>query len=189
MPNVMHDASTAAATAMSQPASESPVRESEYGDLSTLLSDLIAEQTDFIANISNFAALLFNKLPQLNWVGFYLLHGTDLVLGPFQGKPACSLIATGEGVCGKAALQRVAVLVPDVRAFPGHIMCDEGSRSEMVLPLFKDGRLVGVLDMDSPVLNRFDSTDSECVQQLLQQLMDGTMVPEWRLAPAAARAT
>lgn len=154
-----------------------------YRQLGEQLSELIAEQSDFIANLSNFAALLFNSLPQLNWVGFYLLHGTDLVLGPFQGKPACSLIATGEGVCGKAALQRAAVLVPDVRAFPGHIMCDEQSRSEMVLPLFKDDRLVGVLDMDSPVLNRFDPTDSECLQRLLRQLMAGTDVPEWRLTP------
>ncbi len=185
----MQHASPFAAAAMSQTASQSPAQESVYGDLGARLSELIAEQTDFIANISNFAALLFNSLPQLNWVGFYLLHGTDLVLGPFQGKPACSLIANGEGVCGKAALQRAAVLVPDVRAFPGHIMCDEMSRSEMVLPLFKDGRLIGVLDMDSPVLNRFDSSDSECVQRLLQQLMDGTLVPQWRLAPSAAPAT
>lgn len=154
-----------------------------YAQLGERLSELIAEQTDFIANLSNFAALLFNALPQLNWVGFYLLHGTDLVLGPFQGKPACSLIATGEGVCGKAALQRAAVLVPDVRAFPGHIMCDEQSRSEMVLPLFKEDQLVGVLDMDSPVLNRFEPADSESLQHLLRQLMRGTEVPEWRLTP------
>ncbi len=159
-------------------------RAAAYGQLGERLAELIAEQTDFIANLSNFAALLFNGLPQLNWVGFYLLHGTDLVLGPFQGRPACSLIATGEGVCGKAALQRAAVLVPDVHAFPGHIMCDEQSRSEMVLPLFKGDHLVGVLDMDSPVLNRFDAADSECVQRLLQQLMGGTDVPEWRLTPA-----
>lgn len=174
---------------MSQPASpavsqaQPSSRTDLYEQLGKQLCGLIADQTDFIANLSNFAALLFNTLPQLNWVGFYLLHGTDLVLGPFQGKPACSLIATGEGVCGKAALQRAAVLVPDVRAFPGHIMCDEQSRSEMVLPLFKEDRLVGVLDMDSPVLNRFDATDSECLQRLLRRLMDGTDVPEWRLAP------
>jgi L-methionine (R)-S-oxide reductase len=155
-----------------------------YAELGEQLAELIAEQTDFIANLSNFIALLFHGLPQLNWVGVYLLHGTDLVLGPFQGRPACSLIATGEGVCGRAALQRAAILVPDVRAFPGHIMCDEQSRSEMVLPLFKSERLVGVLDLDSPVLNRFEATDSECIQRLLQQLMAGTEVPEWRLAPA-----
>ena len=159
-----------------------------YAQLSDRLSELIAGQTDFIANISNFAALLFSSLPQLNWAGFYLLHGTDLVLGPFQGKPACSLIASGEGVCGQAALKRAAVLVPDVRAFPGHIMCDELSRSEMVLPLIKDGRLVGVFDLDSPELGRFDTTDSEQIQRLLQQLMAGTVVPESRLAPASTPA-
>lgn len=155
-----------------------------YDALAVRLTGLIAGQTDFIANISNFAALLFTSLPELNWVGFYLMHGNDLVLGPFQGKPACSLIALGDGVCGQAALRRAAVLVPDVQAFPGHIMCDEASRSEMVLPLFKDGRLVGVLDMDSPLLGRFDSFDSERIQQLLQLLMGGTVVPEFRLAPA-----
>jgi len=161
----------------------------QYAQLGERLSQLMHGQTDFIANISNFAALLFNSLPQLNWAGFYLLHGTDLVLGPFQGKPACSLIASGEGVCGQAALKRAAVLVPDVRAFPGHIMCDEASRSEMVLPLLKDGRLVGVLDLDSPDLSRFDAADSEHIQRLLQQLMAGTTVPESRLAPASAPAS
>jgi GAF domain-containing protein len=159
-----------------------------YAQLSAQLRELIADQTDFIANISNFAALLFTSLPQLNWAGFYLLHGSDLVLGPFQGKPACSLIASGTGVCGQAALQRVAVLVPDVRAFPGHILCDELSRSEMVLPLIKEGRLVGVLDLDSPELARFDSADSEHIQRLLKQLMAGTVVPESRLAPASTPA-
>jgi GAF domain-containing protein len=188
VPACLHATAAPALRAMSQAASAPPSRAAIYGELAERLSELIAEQTDFIANLSNFAALLFNTLAQLNWVGFYLLHGTDLVLGPFQGKPACSLIATGEGVCGKAALQRAAVLVPDVRAFPGHILCDEMSRSEMVLPLFKEARLVGVLDMDSPVLNRFDATDSECVQRLVQQLMTGTLVPEWRLTPSSAPA-
>jgi L-methionine (R)-S-oxide reductase len=157
---------------------------SVYEKLRSELPDLIGNQTDFLANISNFAALLFNTLPSLNWAGFYLLRGTDLVLGPFQGKPACSCIAMGDGVCGTAALQRAAVLVPDVHAFPGHIVCDEASQSEMVLPVFKDGRLVGVLDLDSPLSGRFDETDRDSIQQLLQTLMDGTVVPEFRLAPA-----
>jgi GAF domain-containing protein len=148
------------------------------------LRKLIAGQTDFLANISNFAALLFTHLPDLNWAGFYLLRGTDLVLGPFQGKPACSCIAVGDGVCGTAALQRAAVVVPDVHAFPGHIVCDEASQSEMVLPVFKDGHLVGVLDLDSPLSGRFDETDRDRIQQLLQTLMDGTVVPEFRLAQA-----
>jgi aspartyl-tRNA(Asn)/glutamyl-tRNA(Gln) amidotransferase subunit A len=127
-----------------------------YARLLTQLRALIAEQTDFLANISNFAALVFTTLPDLNWAGFYLLRGTDLVLGPFQGKPACSCIALGDGVCGTAALKRAAVLVPDVHAFPGHIVCDEASQSEIVVPVFKDGSLIGVLDMDSPMPSRFD---------------------------------
>ena len=136
-----------------------------------------------MANISNFAALLFNSLPDLNWAGFYLLRGSDLVLGPFQGKPACSCIAVGDGVCGTAALQRAAVLVPNVHAFPGHIVCDEASQSEMVLPVFKNDRLIGVLDMDSPKLGRFDDVDRDNIEALLRILMQGTEVPEFRLTP------
>jgi GAF domain-containing protein len=154
-----------------------------YESLRSELGKLITDQNDFLANISNFAALLFSSLPNLNWAGFYLLRGSDLVLGPFQGKPACSCIAMGDGVCGTAALQRAAVLVPNVHAFPGHIVCDEASQSEMVLPVFKDSRLIGVLDLDSPQLGRFDDTDREQIEALLRMLMDGTEVPEFRLAP------
>ena len=154
-----------------------------YESLVRALRELITDQTDFLANISNFAALLFSSLPNLNWTGFYLLRGSDLDLGPFQGKPACSCIAMGDGVCGTAALKRAAVLVPNVHAFPGHIVCDEASQSEMVLPVFKGDRLIGVLDLDSPQLGRFDDTDREHVEGLLRILMDGTDVPEFRLAP------
>ncbi len=154
-----------------------------YDRLGHALRELIAGQTDFLANISNFAALLFSGLPDLNWAGFYLLRGTDLVLGPFQGKPACSCIPLGDGVCGAAALQRAAVLVPNVHAFPGHIVCDEASRSEMVLPVFKDAMLIGVFDLDSPVMGRFDDIDRARIEQLLQLLMSGTEVPEFRLSP------
>lgn len=157
----------------------------QYDRLDAQLRGLIHEQTDFLANISNFAALLFTSLPDLNWAGFYLLRGRDLVLGPFQGKPACSCIAIGDGVCGTAALQRAAVLVPDVHAFPGHIVCDDASRSEMVVPVFKDERLIGVLDLDSPVPDRFDETDRDRIQALLRALMDATVVPEFRLNPPA----
>src|SRR5579863_676454 len=166
-----------------KPVSTLPTKSALYEQLGHQLRKLIAEQTDFLANISNFAALLFTTLPDLNWAGFYLLRGTDLVLGPFQGKPACSCIALGDGVCGTAALQRAAVLVPNVHAFPGHIVCDEASQSEMVLPVLKDGRLVGVLDLDSPQLGRFDDTDREQIEALLRMLMEGTEVPEFRLAP------
>jgi L-methionine (R)-S-oxide reductase len=154
-----------------------------YESLNRDLRKLIANQTDFLANISNFSALLFTSLPNLNWAGFYLLRGSDLVLGPFQGKPACSCIAMGDGVCGTAALQRAAVLVPNVHAFPGHIVCDEASQSEMVLPVFKGTRLIGVLDLDSPQLGRFDDTDRDQIESLLHILMDGTEVPEFRFAP------
>ena len=156
-----------------------------YEKVRTQLQGLIADQTDFLANISNFAALLFTTLPRLNWTGFYLLRGNDLVLGPFQGKPACSCIAVGNGVCGTAALERAAILVPDVHAFPGHIVCDEASQSEIVVPMFKDDHLIGVLDMDSPVFNRFDELDRGQLELLLKQLMDGTEVPQYRLEPPA----
>jgi L-methionine (R)-S-oxide reductase len=165
-------------------ATEEANKAATYDRLGLRLAELITGQTDFLANISNFAALLFNTLPQLNWAGFYLLRGTDLVLGPFQGKPACACIALGDGVCGTAALQRAAVLVPDVHAFPGHIVCDEASQSEMVLPVFKDRHLVGVLDLDSPQRGRFDDTDRQRIEQLLQHLMAGTVVPEYRLVPS-----
>jgi L-methionine (R)-S-oxide reductase len=160
-----------------------PTKTALYEQLCEKLRELMADQTDFLANISNFAALLFTTLPDLNWAGFYLLRGTDLVLGPFQGKPACSCIALGDGVCGTAALRRAAVLVPDVHAFPGHIVCDEASQSEIVLPVFKDTRLIGVLDMDSPKLGRFDEVDRDQIEQLLRLLMEGTVVPEFRLTP------
>lgn len=154
-----------------------------YEGLNAKLRELITDQTDFLANISNFAALVFTTLPDLNWAGFYLLRGTDLVLGPFQGKPACSCIALGDGVCGTAALKRAAVLVPDVHAFPGHIVCDEASQSEIVVPVFKDNHLIGVLDMDSPSTGRFDEVDREHIEGLLRILMEGTEVPDFRISP------
>jgi L-methionine (R)-S-oxide reductase len=170
-------------TSISSLAARGQSKAAIYESLRSELGKLITDQNDFLANISNFAALLFSSLPNLNWAGFYLLRGSDLVLGPFQGKPACSCIAMGDGVCGTAALQRAAVLVPNVHAFPGHIVCDEASQSEMVLPVFKDSRLIGVLDLDSPQLGRFDDTDREQIEALLRMLMDGTEVPGFRLAP------
>jgi L-methionine (R)-S-oxide reductase len=157
-----------------------------YAGVDAKLRELITDQTDFLANISNFAALVFTTLPDLNWAGFYLLRGTDLVLGPFQGKPACSCIALGDGVCGTAALRRAAVLVPDVHAFPGHIVCDEASQSEIVVPVFKDNHLIGVLDMDSPTIGRFDDVDREQIEALLRLLMEGTDVPNFRISPPEA---
>ena len=123
-----------------------------------------------IANLANASALLWDALPQINWVGFYLLEGDTLVLGPFQGKPACVEIATGKGVCGTAVAQDAVQLVPDVHAFPGHIACDGASRSEIVVPLHKDGKVAAVLDIDSPEPGRFDEADRDGLLALVSIL-------------------
>jgi GAF domain-containing protein len=130
-----------------------------YQALNTELSGLFVDETDGPANTANMCAILFNGLRRLNWVGFYFLRGSELVLGPFQGKVACVRIALGRGVCGAAAQRRATIIVPDVSAFPGHIACDVGSRSEIVVPLIRNGNLLGVLDLDSPDLARFDAAD------------------------------
>jgi L-methionine (R)-S-oxide reductase len=130
-----------------------------YHELARELDALLAGEPDGIANAANAAAAIFHALPDLNWAGFYFLRDTELVLGPFQGRPACVRIALGQGVCGTAAAQRRSILVPDVEAFPGHIACDTASRSELVVPLLRDGTLLGVLDLDSPLLARFDEAD------------------------------
>lgn len=123
---------------------------------------LLAGETDAVANMANLSALVWQALPDLNWAGFYRRMGAELVLGPFQGKPACVRIGWGKGVCGTAARTGAPQLVPDVHAFPGHIPCDGASRSELVIPLFApDGEVAGVLDLDSPLLGRFDRQDLE----------------------------
>jgi GAF domain-containing protein len=126
--------------------------------------------------MANFAALVFDALPDLNWAGFYRLIGEELLLGPFQGKPACIRIALGRGVCGTAAAQRRTVVVPDVHKFPGHIACDGASNSEIVVPLvaLTDNRLLGVLDLDSPVFDRFDADDQRGLEQLVAILLAAT---------------
>jgi L-methionine (R)-S-oxide reductase len=130
-----------------------------YRDLARDLTALLAGERDFIANAANTAALIFDALPLLNWAGFYLYKSGELVLGPFQGKPACVRIAIGKGVCGTAAQRRATVVVEDVHAFPGHIACDSASNSEIVVPLIRGGELLGVLDVDSPVHARFGAAD------------------------------
>ena len=130
-----------------------------YRELALQLSGLLTGERDPIANAANTAALLYHALPGVNWVGFYLLKENELVLGPFQGKPACVRIALGRGVCGTAAEARRSVVVPDVHAFPGHIACDSASNSEIVVPLIRNRRLLGVLDIDSPSLDRFAEPD------------------------------
>jgi len=133
-----------------------------YAELATSLRALLAGERDLVANAANFAALLYWSLPQLNWVGFYFVEAAsgELLLGPFQGKPACVRIPVGRGVCGTAAARRETVVVADVHAFPGHIACDSASNSEIVVPVLRDGRLLGVLDLDSPVHGRFDDADA-----------------------------
>lgn len=135
---------------------------------------VFAGERDPIANAANLAALIYHGLPDLNWAGFYLYDGTELVLGPFQGKVACVRIAIGRGVCGSAAASGETVLVPDVHEFPGHIACDAASRSEVVVPLSRDGRLLGVLDLDSPLPGRFDQDDRAGLEALARAWIDGS---------------
>ncbi len=123
-----------------------------------------------LANLSNATALLFSALPDLNWAGVYLLEGETLILGPFQGKPACIEIPLGKGVCGTAALQQRTLSVPNVHAFPGHIACDAASRSEVVIPLLCEGKVVGVLDLDSPIPNRFSNEDVLSLEEFARVL-------------------
>lgn len=139
-----------------------------YNRLAAQLSSLLAGERDLIANAANLSSLLFHSLPDLNWAGFYFLKDGELVLGPFQGKPACVRIKIGQGVCGTAAAKRETLIVPNVHEFPGHIACDSDSNSEIVVPMIKDGNLVGVLDLDSPTPGRFDSEDANGLEELIQ---------------------
>ncbi len=138
-----------------------------YAELAKSLAALLSGETDFIVNAANMASLLYHSLPDVNWAGFYVRRRDELVLGPFQGKPACVRIPVGKGVCGACAKRRQAVVVKDVHEFPGHIACDPDSRSEIVIPLIAEGRLIGVLDLDSPVAGRFDSSDEEGLEGLV----------------------
>ena len=147
-----------------------------YDQLAAQLSSLLAGERDLIANAANFAAVIFHSLPDLNWAGLYFLKNDELVLGPFQGKPACVRIAVGQGVCGAAARLRVTTIVPNVHEFPGHIACDSASHSEIVIPLMKGERLLGVLDLDSPVLRRFDDDDAFGLDRLVSILVESS---EW----------
>ena len=137
-----------------------------YASLVVQLLSLLKDEHDLVANAANFSALLFNSLPNVNWAGFYFLKGDELVLGPFQGNPACVRIPMGQGVCGVAAQQLETIIVPNVHEFPGHIACDVASNSEIVVPLFDGERLLGVLDLDSPLIGRFDDQDAEGLNEL-----------------------
>jgi len=148
-----------------------------YDQLAVQLSSLLAGECDLIANAANFASVIFHALPDLNWAGFYFLKSDELVLGPFQGQPACVRIPVGQGVCGTAAAKRVTTIVPNVHEFPGHIACDSASNSEIVVPLLKGERLIGVLDLDSPIFGRFDEEDAIGLGGLVSILIESS---EWR---------
>ena len=139
-----------------------------YAELARQLGGLFEGERDPIANAANMAALIAWGLPDLNWAGFYIMRGGELVLGPFVGKPACVRIAVGKGVCGTAVATRATMLVPDVHEFPGHIACDAASRSELVVPLLRGDRVTGVLDLDSPIPARFDADDRDGCEALVR---------------------
>jgi GAF domain-containing protein len=146
-----------------------------YADLASQLEGLMSGETDLIANTANMAAVIYHGLPDLNWAGFYLMKDGELVLGPFQGKPACIRIAVGKGVCGTAAEMRASQVVPDVHAFPGHIACDAGARAELVVPVRgREGTLAAVLDLDSRQPSAFDEDDRagvEAIARLLERYL------------------
>ncbi len=144
----------------------------QYAQLVDQARGLMFDEPDRIANAANLSSLVFHAVPDLNWVGFYFYDGRELVVGPFQGMPACVRIALGRGVCGTAAATRETQRVADVDEFPGHIACDSASRSEVVVPLFKGDTLIGVFDIDSPVPNRFDEDDQRGLEALAQAFLD-----------------
>lgn len=137
-----------------------------YQQICEQLQELLGNEKNFVASAANTAALLFESLPGINWAGFYIAEQDQLVLGPFQGKPACVRIPFGKGVCGTAAAERKTIVVPDVSKFPGHIACDPASRSEIAVPLLNWGKLLGVLDIDSPDLNRFEDEDRDGIESI-----------------------
>ncbi|MFQ5982056.1 MAG: GAF domain-containing protein [Woeseiaceae bacterium] len=147
-------------------------RDVDYGTLRAQLDALMKDEADPLANSANFVALVFNALPDINWLGIYVLRDAELVLGPFQGKPACVRIPMGQGVCGSAAEQMTTLRVSDVHEFDGHIVCDPESRSEIVVPLISEGRLYGVLDIDSPKPNRFGERDQESLEGLCELFVE-----------------
>jgi GAF domain-containing protein len=151
-----------------------------YDQLVRQVASVLEGERDLTANAAQFSALVYDTLADLNWAGFYFTvpaksgNGEDLLVGPFQGKPACARIPFGRGVCGTTAVQRATIVVPDVHAFPGHIACDSASNSEIVIPLVKDGKLVGVFDIDSPLLNRFTDEDKAGLEAMVAAFLDAT---------------
>ena len=154
-------------------------KKQQYNFIATKMTALVSTEDDFIANMANGAALLWNILKDINWSGFYLWNeeNKELVLAPFCGMPACTRLKDGKGVCNAAVISRETVVVKNVHEFPGHIACDSASNSEIVIPLMADGQLVGVMDIDSPLLNRFDEDDAHGLQAVCRLLMT---IPSWR---------
>ena len=143
------------------------VKETNYDLLQKQVASLIEDESNLIAILSNVSALLNDSLDQINWVGFYLIENNELILGPFQGHPACVHIAIGKGVCGTAVETNESQLVEDVHAFPGHIACDANSKSEVVVPIHKGNQVIGVLDIDAPIINRFSNTDKIALEEIV----------------------
>ena len=148
-----------------------------YAELTAQLRALLTGERDWLANLANTSALIFHALPRLNWAGFYLWRGGELVVGPFQGKPACVRIKSGRGVCGGAVARRRSLVVADVLTFPGHIACDAASRSELVVPMLRGDTLLGVLDLDSPQPGRFDEEDRVGCERMMAALLEATDFP------------
>lgn len=148
----------------------SEVKETNYNLLEKQVSSLIEDESNLIAILSNVSALLNDSLDQVNWVGFYLIENDELILGPFQGHPACVHIAIGSGVCGTAVAQDETQLVADVHAFPGHIACDANSKSEIVVPIHQNEQVIGVLDIDAPITNRFSETDKNALENIVKTI-------------------
>jgi GAF domain-containing protein len=149
-----------------------------YDNLCNTLNALISEEKDWLANLANSSALLWMMLDDINWAGFYLYKNNELVLGPFQGKPACTHIELGKGVCGSAALSRETQVIKNVHEFPGHIACDSQSNSEIVVPIIKNNILIGVLDIDSPLYSRFDEIDKKYLEEFVDILNEHITYPE-----------
>ena len=150
------------------------INQPETGMLSAQAEELIREEPWYVAVLSNLSALIMQAMPGLNWAGFYLIRGDMLTVGPFQGKPACIRIPVGKGVCGTAIERNETIVVPDVHAFPGHIACDSASASEIVIPIHAGGRIIGVLDIDSPELNRFTEQDRRTLEALVRVIEEKT---------------
>ncbi len=152
------------------------MKNERYEYLIKYLESTIEDEKNFIANISNASAIINENLDNLNWAGFYLYDGTELVLGPFQGKPACVRIKLNKGVCGTAAFEKNSLIVPNVHEFPGHIACDAASNSEIVIPMYKNDKLIGVLDLDSFEYNNFDETDKLYLEKVVEVILNNSEI-------------